>query len=430
MFHHENMSYKPLGLGALYLDFDSFFASAEQHLRPELRGRPVGVIPTPTEYTCLIAASREAKAFGFKVGTPVREARRICPDIVILHARPDVYVRLHNVILACINRVVPIGAVRSIDEVVCHLLWNEQARGCELALDIKAALARDIGPTLTCSIGIAPNELLAKIAAEMRKPDGLVIIRPEDLPDVLYPLQLTDVPGIASGNAARLARAGVTDIRSLLALAPKHMRALWGNIEGERMHASLHGQQVIRPATRRGMFGHSRILPPDWRKPFQIAGVARLLLVKAARRMRKDGFAASCLSLSLRSADKTRWQHQERFAPVQDDHALLAALNRLLRRAHRSGALHGAKMVHALLLDLVPAADRPADLFSTAAMDSEQQRWETLTAVTDKLSARFGHAAATLGVQLPPPGGYAGQKIAFGMVPEGGEEVDMLVLVG
>jgi DNA polymerase IV len=412
------MPYKPLGLGALYLDFDSFFASAEQHLRPELRGRPVGVIPTPTEYTCLIAASREAKAFGFKVGTPVREARRICPEITIIHARPDVYVRLHHAILACIGHVVPIGAVRSIDEVVCHLMWNEQARGRELALDIKAALARDIGPTLTCSIGLAPNELLAKIAAEMRKPDGLVIIRPDDLPDVLYPLKLTDVPGIASGNGARLARAGVADMRALLVLAPKQMRALWGNIEGERMHAALHGQQVMRPATKRGMFGHSRILPPDWRKPAQIAGVARLLLVKAARRMRKDGFAARSLHVSLRSPDRTRWQRQERFAPVQDDHALLAALEHALRCAHRAGALAGTKTVYVLLLDLVPAADRPVDLFTTAAMDSERMRWETLTAVTDKLSARFGHAAAMLGVQLPPPGGYAGQKIAFGRVPE------------
>ncbi len=145
--------------------------------------------------------------------------------------------------------------------------------------------------------------------------------------------------------------------------------------------------------------------------------------------MRKDGFAARSLHFSLRSPDRARWQHQERFAAAQDDHALLGALERALRRAHREGILAGAKTVYVLLLDLVPASDRPVDLFTTAAMDSERQRWETLTAVTDKLSARFGHSAAMLGVQLPPPGGYAGQKIAFGRVPEVGG-VEMLVLMG
>ncbi len=171
---------------ALYLDFDSFFASAEQHLRPELRGLPVGVVPLQSDHTSLIAASREAKAFGFKVGTPVREARQVCPGIQIVMARPEAYVRLHHQILSVVGDVVPVGAVRSIDEVVCHLMRNEQARAEALARDIKTALALHIGPVLTCSIGLGPNELIAKIGAEMNKPDGLVIIRQQDLPQALY----------------------------------------------------------------------------------------------------------------------------------------------------------------------------------------------------------------------------------------------------
>ena len=406
------------GLKALYLDFDSFFASAEQLLRPELRGRPVGVTPLASEYTCLIAASREAKALGLKMGTPVREARQICPSIVIVPARPDQYVRLHHRILASIGRVVPVGAVRSIDELVCPLMLNEQARARDLALEIKAALAQDIGPTLTCSIGLAPNELLAKIAAEMQKPNGLVLIHPQDLPEALYPLALTDVPGIAKGNAARLAKAGVTDMRGLLALAPKQMRALWGGVEGERMQVALHGGEVTRPTTTRGMFGHSRILPANWRGHDQITGCVRLLLAKAARRMRREGFMAQALSLAIRSRAKERWGREERFAAVRDDQFLLEALGRLLHLAQTEGALAQAKSVSVMLWDIVPEAERPRDLFTTQEMIQLRGRWEKLSDITDALAARFGDCAATLGPQLQPPGGYAGAKIAFGRVPD------------
>lgn len=411
------------GLAALYLDFDSFFASAEQHLRPELRGRPVGVTPLPGEHTCLIAASREAKRFGFKVGTKVSEARLICPEIVIVTARPDVYVRLHHQILAVIGSVVPIGAVRSIDELVCQLMLNEQERARALGLDIKTALAREIGPVLTCSIGLGPNELIAKIAAEREKPDGLVLIRRQDLPEALYGMSLQDVPGIARGNAVRLERAGIVDMRGLLALAPKQMRALWGGVEGERLHAALHGGEVERPATRRGMFGHSRILPGHWCSPGKISACARLLLVKAARRMRREGFAAQSLSFSIRLRDQTRWHGEERFAAVRDDQFLLAALQRLLRKAFAEGALAQSRTIYVMLSQIVPEADRPQnpfpqDLFTTDAMIRLRSRWEKLSDVTDALSARYGHSAAMLGVQLQPPGGFAGAKIAFGRIPD------------
>ena len=186
---------KPAGLERLYVDFDSFFATAEQHLRPDLRGRPVGVIPVDSEHTGLIAASREAKRLGIKRGCWVREARRACPEIVLVPARHDVYVRLHRDIVKAIDRVAPLLAVRSIDEMVCALSPGDQAHPEAVGRAVKAGIARDVGPVLTCSVGLGPTELLAKIAAEMEKPDGLVAIRPEDLPGPLLRLSLTDIPG-------------------------------------------------------------------------------------------------------------------------------------------------------------------------------------------------------------------------------------------
>src|SRR3954451_20547036 len=164
----------PAGIERLYVDFDSFFATAEQHLRPDLRGRPVGVTPVDSEHTGLIAASREAKRLGIKRGAWVREARRACPGIVLVPARHDAYVRLHREIVKAIDRVAPILAVRSIDEMVCALSPGDQARPEALGRAVKAAIACDVGPLLR--------------------------------------LSLTDIPGIARGNGARLNRAGVADV--------------------------------------------------------------------------------------------------------------------------------------------------------------------------------------------------------------------------
>ena len=105
----------------LYLDFDSFFASAEQHFNADLRGRPLGVVPLDSPHTSCIAVSHEAKARGVASGSSVREARRILPDMIFVIARHDAYVRLHNRILDIVGTILPVAKVRSIDEVVCHL---------------------------------------------------------------------------------------------------------------------------------------------------------------------------------------------------------------------------------------------------------------------------------------------------------------------
>src|SRR3954469_7509455 len=258
-FVPERIMHQAAGLERLYVDFDSFFATAEQHLRPELRGRPVGVIPIDSPHTGLIAASREAKAVGVKRGFWVREARRACPGLVLVPARHDAYVGLHGDIVKAVNDVVPLLAVRSIDEMVCALSPGDQAHPEAIGRAVKAGIAREVGPVLTCSVGIGPTELLAKIAAEMQKPDGLVVIRPEDLPGPLLRLQITDIPGVARGNAARLRQAGVTDMAGFWSLAPKQARAIWGNVEGERLWAELHGYpgrapgdgaRHVRPRTR------------------------------------------------------------------------------------------------------------------------------------------------------------------------------------
>lgn len=406
----------------LYLDFDSFFASAEQQMHPELQGRPVGIVPHNSEFTSLIAASKEAKILGMKTGTSVREARQRCPDMVIIEARPDQYVKLHHKILDVIDTVLPIGNVRSIDELVCRLLPSEARQAEALGQTIKQRLREKFGSALTCSIGIAPNELLAKIAAEIEKPDGLVIVRPEDIPHRFLQLQLRDLPGIAAGVEARLHRCGITTVEQLWQISPKQGRAVWGSVEGERFIASLHGYAVEKQETQRRMFGHGRVLPRDWRRPDKILQCARLLCMSAARRLRKEHYRAGALVYGWRVKGHDAVSVEGVFPPSRDDHCFLSCLAQLhrrllLHREFRAIDFRRVKNVHIYLHNLTGEVVESHDLFDEPQQILCRQRWEQVSDTLDHVRRQFGANALSLGPSLAP-GAYIGGKIAFGRIPD------------
>ncbi len=408
---------KPTHAEKLYLDFDSFFASAEQQLNPALRDRPVAVVPLDSPHTSVIAASRQAKPFGIKTGTSVREAREQCPDIVFIAARPDVYVKLHNRILEAIERCVPIAAVRSIDEVCCHLLESEARQAQALASKIKRVLHDEIGPVLTCSIGISLNELLAKIAAEMDKPDGFVLLDHEDLPGRLFDLKLRDLPGISKGMEGRLEQAGVTDIRGLWNLAPKHARAIWNSVEGERFVSSLHGYAVEKPETVKRMFGHGRNLPPDWRAPEKVLQCARLLTLSAARRLRRSHYRAAAMSYTVGVWRDSRVTLEGHFRPARDDRSFLECLKTLHQKMIEAGEMRNISSVTVVLHNLSSEEEGTSDLFDTRESLKQRTQWESVSDVIDKIRVRHGSKALHLG-STQGPGDYIGSKIAFGRIPE------------
>lgn len=220
----------------LFLDLNSYFASVEQQENPALRGRPVAVIPAMTDATCAIAASYEAKAYGIKTGTKIYEAKKLCPDLTCVLARHDVYVAYHHRIFDVVETLIPVTKICSVDEAACALMGAEcePAGAVALAHAIKTALRAQIGPAITCSIGIAPNAFLAKIASDMQKPDGLTVLEPGRYQDRLFALKLTDLPGINTRMEARLRAGGVTSVEQLWSLSPKHARMIWGGVGGER----------------------------------------------------------------------------------------------------------------------------------------------------------------------------------------------------
>lgn len=308
-------------LQALLLDFNSYFASVEQQLRPELRGRPVGVLPVLAESTCCIAASREAKRFGVKTGTMVSEARKRCPDIVFVQARPRVYVEMHHKLMAAVDKAIPLGDILSIDEVACELTgtWQQEAVAVERAKMAKARV-REVGEYLTCSIGIGPNRFLAKTASNMQKPDGLVVIHDSDLPDILFGLEPQDLHGIGRHMLARLERHGITTVQTLCATSRERLRQVWGGVGGEQMYDQLRGIEPPRQPTRRSTLGHSHVLPPHLRDDPGAFAVLSKLTQKAALRLRAEGYLAGRLDLYVGYRKHDTWGLGTRFAPV--DHTI------------------------------------------------------------------------------------------------------------
>ena len=409
---------KPETIEKLYLDFDGFFASVMQQAIPSLRGRPVGVIPFETSAantTVVIACSKEAKAAGCKNVMPVREARSICPGIVLVTQRPDLFRRAHNALLNEISCEIPIETVKSIDELACKLDSNNIAAPEALAQKIKDRLRRNIGEQITCSIGFAANRLLAKIACKVDKPNGVTIWHPDKMPGPLFALPLEDVPGVGKRMEERLAKAKILTIEDLWNSQPKHLRALWKSVNGERMWYALHGYEIHAMPTTRGMFGHGRVLPPDWRDAEHALSCARLLLTKAARRMRRDNYYAGMLWLWL-DIRGSAWFGQRELPSVQDDHACLAGLGALWQKALREIPTQ-AKIVRVgvTLSELTPANSRQLDFLLND--DLRRQKCELITNTIDGLNRKFGKRVVTLGAWTTPPGGYAGGKIAFNRIP-------------
>lgn len=408
---------RPTQIEHLYIDFDGFFASVEQQVHPHLRGRPVGVVPfKDAKHTCVIACSREAKLHGVKNVMNIAEARERCPDIVLVPQSPDLYRRAHNTLLSEISAVIPVDAVKSIDELTCRISPRERSDPRALGLRIKQRIADNIGRFITCSIGFAANRQLAKMACKAGKPNGNMVWHPDGMPAPLLKLGLRDIPGIGERMEQRLARFGITSVASLLTAQPKHMRKLWGNVTGERLWYALHGYDVQTPPSGRGMYGHGRVLPPDYRTVEHAKSASRLLIVKAARRMRRDGWNAGRIWLWLELIGDNSVHRGAWLPAVSDDQAVLSALDGLWAGVRRSLPRHARILrIGVTLLDLTRASERQLDILLND--DPKRRQCERATAAIDTLNRKYGRTLVSIGPWVPPPGGYAGGKISYTRIP-------------
>ena len=402
-------------LRALAIDFNSYFASVEQQERPELRGRPVAVVPVLAETTGCIAISIEAKALGLKRNARVAECRQRCPGIVIVEARPELYIQYHRRLKDIVETCVPVKKIQSIDELECELTGDfaQPARALALAKQIKAKIAREVGAHLRSSIGIGPNWFLAKVASDMMKPDGLVLLDDADIPGKLLHLDLSDFCGIGENMEKRLRAAGIATVEKLYAATSLQLRSIWGGVEGARFHAWLRGEPQERAATQFNTIGHGHVLPPQLRHDEAALGVLHRLLQKAAMRLRHSGHYAGGLHLSVRYRDDTHWSDDVRFNETQDTLHFTHVLNETWSRRPRE--LHGRAplQVGVMLCHLLETSGHTGDLF-----ESEKENTRTrLHSAVDTLNQTFGKNSVYFGGAHGSTN-YAPMRIAFTRIPD------------
>jgi len=408
----------PQKLTTLYIDFDAYFANVEKQLAPEHIHRPVGVSAFPSDYSALIAQCYVAKAFGLHRGIKVKEAKALCPNLRVVPARHDVYVKMHHKILHAIEKHIPVKKVWSVDEMECDFGPLKDAECIRITRDIREQLKQDIGIHITPSIGLSSSNLLAKIAAEMNKPNAFEILHPRDLPGRLLDVPLSNVPGIAKAMKKRLALANINSMKDLWYSSPKHMRAIFRSVEGERLWWMLHGYPVDRAPTKRAMFGHSRQLSGEWTSRKRAWDCLRLLACQAARRMRKEGFLASKLSISIKDQDKNKWAAECVFSPARDNHTILRQTSKALHVCYDQAQPSHIRQVHITLHGLTRDATLTENIFLSEEHRNRTQKLSRLSDAIDTTNIRFSQNLLTVGPQEQPPGDYAGGKIAFGRIPD------------
>jgi DNA polymerase-4 len=399
-----------MSLRYLFVDMNSFFASAEQQLQPGLRNRPVAVSPVKAETTCCIAASHEAKRFGIKCGTPVYEARRMCPSIRIVLARPELYIRIHDDLKKAVETCMPVERTLSIDEFACRLSSDrrEPEMTIRLAREVKDAIRTRVGKFLRASIGIAPNQFLAKVAADMQKPDGLTLLQDHELPQRLHGLELMDFPGIGRRMGQRLHRAGIQKAAQLCGLSAAELSRLWGSkIVGSNWWHQLRGYDLPVKEQNRFSVGNSHVLGPKLRTPELARGVLIRLLHKAAARLRYIGYFARSISVLVECVEYQACHSSLRMAPCQDTLKLIEFASTLWPYEFPSLP----KRVSVVLADLIPARNVAGLLFG------EDRQLSALAQAMDRVNQRWGaHAVYFAGMHGQQETAHT--AIAFNQIPD------------
>lgn len=283
---------KPL---TMHVDLNSCFATVEQQANPLLRGKPIVVAAYNQLNGCVLAPSIEAKTFGIKTGMQVREAKLLCPAVIVRTPDPDKYFDVHIKFRKIFNDYSPDVFPKSIDEVVVDFsnVENLHVDLVRVGKEIKQRIRNDVGEWMRCNIGIATNRFLAKLAASLHKPDGLDVITHENLKDVYNSVRLVDLHGINVRFEARLNAAGIfTPLEFLATPIDILAKEVFKSIVGRYWYQRLRGYEIDDVEFGRKSIGQDYAL----KKPTtDIHALSRLLMKlceKMGRRLRKMGYIA------------------------------------------------------------------------------------------------------------------------------------------
>jgi DNA polymerase-4 len=380
-----------------HIDMDAFYASVERLDDPELEGKPV-IVGGGSKRGVVSAASYEARKFGVHSAMPIFQAKRLCPDGVFLPVRMQRYVEVSRIVMKCLEGFSPLVEQVSVDEAYIDLTGTRGLFGPpeEAACAIKRCIHETT--CLTCSIGLSTSKLLAKIASDMDKPDGLTVIPPVDVPAFLRELPVGKVPGIGKKSEEELSKLGVERIGDLRRFKAEFLIDRFGRF-GERLLRIADGgsDSPVVPYTAPKSISGEVTLEEDTRDH---AIIKRILLAQSdrvARRLRKQGFRGRTVTLKLKTADfRTITRSSTLETPV---HLADAIYHEAVKLLDAERLKQRVRLVGVGVGKLEPA-DESGQLPLFREGRARDEKIERAERAMDEIIDRFGHGALKRGSQL------------------------------
>ena len=390
------------GRAILHVDMDAFYASVEQRDDPALRGRPVIVGGTGGRGV-VAAASYEARRYGVHSAMPVREALRRCPEAVCVPPRIGHYAAVSEQIFAVFHEFTPLVQGLSLDEAFLDVTASTGALGDaeHIAREIKRRIRERAG--LTASVGVAPNKLVAKIASDLRKPDGLVIVKPDEIGALLDPLPIRRLAGLGARTAPKVEALGIRTLGELRRASAAQLRPIFGRYtERVQQRAAGIDDRPVIPDRDEKQISAEETFDVDIADRARLRAELVRLVDKASARLRARGLMAGCVTVKIRRRDFVTYTRQRHFEPpTQETRVIIAIASELLEAwlAAQPGA--ALRLLGVGMSELAPAVQ--LDLFTAP----QTARNRELDAAVDRIRERFGKVALTRASALerpaPPP---------------------------
>jgi len=376
----------------LFVDMDSYFARCEQQVNYWLRGRPVGVCVYTGQFGCVISLSKEAKAMGLKAGMRLNEAIKVCPELIPVESNSARYREFHKKIILVLKEYCQDVVPKSIDEAIINLTNYEHLYPdpTVLAEKIRRDIFNKVGDWLSCSIGIAPNAFLAKLASDLgKKTGGLLLITPENIDQILEPLKLKDLPGIGTNMAYRLERGGIMNPLQMRYAPPERLKALFKSIEGMYWHYRLNFIETnIVAHDYRGMQAQRQISGDKRQNIAYIDQLFMTLCLTLEKRMVRHKFYCKNIGFTARYEDDTRWDDAFTIStPIQDAVSLMQMIRiriEKFERLNNTGPIMNTRItsMRVGVTDFVDNGDMLYSLFED--MDQKQTALKTMHEIKDK----------------------------------------------
>jgi DNA polymerase-4 len=367
----------------IHVDMDAFYASVEQRDRPALRGRPVVVGALPGGRGVVSAASYEARRFGIHSAMPISRAYRLCPDAVYLPVAMDKYAGVSREIMSLLAQWTPLLEPVSIDEAFLDVTGSRALRGDgpHIARDIKAKIRAEV--SLTASVGVAPNKFLAKVASDLEKPDGLVVVKPGGEEAFLAPLPIGRLWGVGKVTATELEGLGIRTIGQLAQMPRASLEARFGS--GGLALAELARGRDDRPVEPFGApksMGAEETFGADHLDLDRIRATLRAQSERVARELRAEGYAGRVVTLKIRFADFSTYTRAHTGEPTQDGLRIYQEACTLLARVRLAQPVR--------LIGLSVSGLGAAGQGQLALFGPDAARQERLGRALDRLAERFG----------------------------------------